>query len=515
MIANTTLREIIRLLLLFSDYSDRKIERTTYCAHQTIGRLRKKLSKITLTIEGLKNLNDEELRLLFYPRSNKMNKSKVLPDLKGIYQEAIKTGKQKKSLIVMYLEYRIKYGEKAYGKTRFFELVREYLKLHRVVMKQFYLPGEVVFIDYAGSRVDYTVNGKEKMLNIFVACLGFSKKLFAFATKDMTSNSWLHGLEQALQYYGGVPEVITFDNAKAMVAKAGRLANLNDNAAAFANHYQCICDTSRVGTPTDNANAESAVKFVTQRILVPMKRDLTFFSQIEVNQYLQTQVELLNSQPFDKLTVSRNDLFNSKEQKQLTPLPPTPYKAFHTRRVIQVPANYFILHKDHYYSVPYHLAHKRVVIEVSDKTLQVFHQSQLVAEHDLSDTLMGRTQILAHLKPEHLAEQNKNKETYVKWAQDISEDVEAFVDKQYEQTRNTHSRAIGKRCATLQKLCDTCGEEVFSEACHYALKHDLTTPTDLSLVIRAKAYKINTSSSVLSHQNIRGKSYFIGENTHE
>lgn len=122
-----------------------------------------------------------------------------------------------------------------------------------------------------------------------MTCLGFSKKLFAFATHDMTSNRWLQGLANALQYYGGVPEVVTFDNAKAMVFKAGRLANLNDNAAAFAKHYQCICDISHVGTPTDNGNAESAVKFITQRILVPMKRDLTFFSQKEVNQYLRSR----------------------------------------------------------------------------------------------------------------------------------------------------------------------------------------------------------------------------------
>lgn len=515
MIAMATLREVIRLLLLFSDYSDRKIERITRCTHQTIGKLRKKLSTKVLSAEQFKNLNDDELASLFYPKLNNISTDKVQPDLKGIYQEVTKSGKHKKSLIVMYLEYRIKYGIKAYGKTRFFELVRKYLKSHRVVMKQFYLPGEVLFIDYAGSRVDYTVNGKIKMLYVFVACLGFSKKLFAFATKDMTSNSWLQGLEQALRYYGGVPEVITFDNAKAMVTKSGRQAVLNDNASSFARHYQCICDTSRVGTPTDNANAESSVKFITQRVLVPMKRDLTFFNQTEVNQHLQEKIEQLNNKKFDKLTVSRNDLFEQKEQAQLALLPITPYKTFHTRRALHVPANYLILHDDHYYSVPYHLVHKKVVIEVTDKTLEVFYQSQLVAQHLLSDKIMERTQIAAHMKPEHLAEQNKNKGAYMEWAHTIGEDVENFIDKQYEQTRNTHSRAIGKRCATLQKLCDTCGEEVFSAACHYALKHSLLTPTDLSLIIRAKAYQTSTDLVAPSHKNVRGKLYFIGESTHE
>ena len=517
MIAMTIQREVIRLLLLFSNYSDRKIERIAKCSHQSIGRIRKKTKVFQLTIEQLNSLSDNELRVLLYPKISKANADKVLPEseLKSIYQEITKTGRQKKSLIVLYLLYRIKYGDKAYSKTRFFELVREYLKSHRVVMKQFYLPGEVLFIDYAGTRLSYSINGKEIWLYVFVTCLGFSKKLFTFATKDMTSKSWLQGLEAAMQYYGGVPEVITFDNAKAMVIKAGVIANLNDNAAAFAKHYQCICDTSRVGTPTDNGNAESGVKFITQRILVPMRRDLSFFSQVEVNAHLLEQVELLNSQPFEKLTVSRNDLFNQKECTALRTLPTSLYKPFNTRRVIKVPANYLILHDNHFYSVPYSLAHKKVVVEVTDNQLRVFHQSLLVAEHLLSQEVMGCTQLTEHLKPAHLAEQNKNKSVYMDWAHNISEDAEAFIDKQYALTKNPQSRAVGKRCASLQKLCDKCGKEVFSAACHYALKHNLLTPTDLSLVIRAKAYKKDTSASAPPHHNIRGKSYFTEENEHE
>ena len=517
MIALTLLREVIRLLLLFGDYSDRKIERITKCTHQTVGKLRKKLNDVELTADRFKVLKDDELKVLFYPKLLQVLSNKVLPEevLKRIYKEVTKTSKQKKSIIIMYLEYRIQYGDKAYGKTRFFELVREYLKSHRVVMKQFYLPGEVLFIDYAGTQLEYSVNGKSKRLYVFVACLGFSKKLFAFATKDMTSKSWLQGLEAALQSFDGVPEVITFDNAKAMVIKAGVIANLNDNAAAFAKHYQCICDTSRVGTPTDNGNAESGVKFITQRVLIPMKRDLTFFSQSEINAHLAEQVERLNQQPFEKLTISRNDLFEQKEQGQLKALPSTRYNPFNARRVMKVPANYLILQNDHYYSVPYHLAHKKITVEVTDSQLRVFHQNQLVVEHDLSQTVMGCTQLSEHLKPEHLAERNKNKSVYMAWAKEISKDVEQFIDKQYAQTNNPYSRAIGKRCASLQKLCDTCGQEIFSEACHYALAHDLLTPTDLSLVIRAKAYLPKANSSVPTHQNIRGKSYFDEGEQHE
>lgn len=46
----------------------------------------------------------------------------------------------------------------------------------------------------------------------------------------MTSNSWILSLIKALMYYGGGPEVVQFDNAKAMVTKASKVAQLEIRA---------------------------------------------------------------------------------------------------------------------------------------------------------------------------------------------------------------------------------------------------------------------------------------------
>ena len=514
MLAITKVREMSRLVLLFGSYSNRKLESMCDYSHQRIGEQRQKLTALNVTWPDIKSSSDNELKSLFYPKLIHRMTKKIEPDYDVIYQEVIKKGKHKKTLAVLCFQYREKYGIKAYKESRFYELVRNNLKTRNVFMKQLFLPGEVLFIDYAGTRIKYRVRGKEKYLYVFVTCLGFSKKLFAFATKDTTSKSWILGLTKALENYGGVTEVIQFDNAKAMVTKAALIAILNDNAKSFARHYGCICDTSRVGTPTDNPNAESAVKFISQRVLEPMNKDFSFFSQVEANQHLEQEVEKLNDAHFQKQPYSRNTLFDSKEKAYINGLPSIPYQSFILQKEIKVPSTYLIPYKGHEYSVPYTLAHKEIVIRITEDKFLAYDTIKLVAEHELSFETSGFTRIAAHMKPSHLAEERKSKKTFISWAHGISEDVEVYIEKQYNLTRNPQSRVVGKRCIALQKLCDKCGEEVFSKACCYANEHEWFEPKDVELIIRAKVFKDKDEPRQLEHQNIRGKTYFE-EQSHE
>lgn len=513
MIAIYILREVLRLLLMPSQLTFARIERMTGCNHQTVGELHKRLIASSITLKDLDSLDDSELRQAIYPKILHKRHAKVLPPFTDIRQEVLKKHKQKKTLIVMFLEYKQRYGALAYGKSRFFQLIRENLKQHQVVMKQLYLPGEALFIDYAGVQLKFIDNGKEIRTPVFVACLGYSKKIFAIATKDMTSLSWTYGLAQALKTLGGVPEIIQFDNAKAMVTTPGKLAQLNDNAREFTKHYECAADTSRVASPKDNANAEAAVKFITQRIIIPMKQDLTFLSLAEVNQYLFTEVEKLNELPMQRKGVSRNDLFYADEQAQLSALPLTPYEPTIYHTSIKTPSNYHIRYLNNEYSVPFELANKYIEIRVKGEKLYIIAQSQVRAIHQLIDGFNNVVSLDAHLQPKHRAESRKSKDQFVLWARRVGVDAERIVIKQYEQyeqCKNSKSRSAGKCCGELQKLCNDYGAEAFCDACEYGLMHDMATPTDIKLILKAKAYETLAPTALIAHENVRGKDYFGG-----
>lgn len=513
MIATHIFRNVLWHLIFYADYSNRYIASLTRCSHPVVSTIRLKLAELQLTWLVIKQMSNSQLKAVFYPKLTNRQSDKVEPDYAEVLRQKQLPRKKQKSLALLYIEYRIQYGSRAYKQTVFYGLIRAFLKKNNATMTQFYRPGEVMFIDYLGSKAKYEKNGKVVLLPVFVACLGYSKKIFAFATKDMKSESWVQGIKKAFEYYGGVPEVVQFDNAKAMVTTAKLIALLNENARAVSEHYGNICDTSRVGTPKDNANAENTAKIVTTKIIAPMNQDMTFFSESEVNAYLYTEVECLNNHPFQLHDYSRQDLFEEKEEQALMLLSAKPFTPFIHSKPYHVPATYLVEHNEHRYSVPYTLIGEKVHIRITLDEIIVICEGKEVARHNISDEKGGVSIEQSHMKPSHLAEQRKSKPVFMAWAKEIGLAAEQLIEKQYAKTSNPNSRVIGKHCTALQKLEAKVGSEIFLSACRYVLEReaeDLLSPTDIELVIRAKAYEEEDVPQELLHANVRGSHYFEG-----
>lgn len=514
MLATNIFRNVLWHLIFYADYSNRYIASLTRCSHPVVSTIRSKLAELQLTWLVIKQMSNRELKAVFYPKLTNRQSNKVEPDYAEVLRQKLLPRKKQKTLALLYIEYRIKHGKRAYKRTVFYALIRAFLKKNNATMSQFYRPGEVMFIDFLGSKVKYQKNGKEIFLPVFVACLGYSKMIFAFATKDMTSESWVLGIRKAFEYFGGVPEVVQFDNAKAMVTTPKLIALLNENARAVSEHYGNICDTSRVGTPKDNANAENTAKIITTSVVAPMNQDITLFSAIEVNAYLLSEIERLNCQLFQKYDYSRKDLFEGKEKQALMLLPAKPLTPFVDTKSCLVPATYLVEYNEHRYSVPYTLVGEKVHIRITAEEIIIICGDNKEIRHSLNDEKGGVSIEKSHMKPSHLAEQRKCKPVFMAWAKEVGPEAECLIEKQYAKTSNPNSRAIGKRCIALQKLEAKVGSEVFLSACRYVLKResqDLLSPTDIELVIRAKVYEEEDVPQELLHANVRGSNYFEGD----
>ena len=70
---------------------------------------------------------------------------------------------------------------------------------------------------------------------MFVAGLGCSQLLFAWAAEDMKSRNWLDCHQRLYTFYGGVPQLIVPDNPRALVSDACRYEpKLNETVRDFA-----------------------------------------------------------------------------------------------------------------------------------------------------------------------------------------------------------------------------------------------------------------------------------------
>jgi len=504
------IRVVLYYICNFAHLSNRDVKKAMQneCSHQFVGSLKNKAKAQNLTWPQVVDLDDDALQARIYEKVFNKITDKAEPNYDAVYQNNLLPKKRRKMRSQLYIEYRNQHGELALKPSQYHAKVRRHLKIRKASMRQFYRPAEILFIDYAGTQLKFSNNGKATFVHVFVACLGFSKKLFAFATPDMTTESWLAGLKAAFEYYGGVPEVVLCDNAKAMVTRAGSIPKMNEKALEFSRHFSFLFDTSRVGTPTDNGNAEAAVKFITMNILVSMNTDLTFFSLNEINQYLLKEVERLNNQPMKVIGVSRNALFDEQEKATLGELTPVCFDLFVKRRVVEVPKTYMVLHDGFYYSVPHDLRGEKVELVEREKSLTVVHKGKVKACIDLTDKSLRNKYLPEHMTPEHRAEANKNKDVYLAWASDIDTAVVDFIELLYSKTKNPHSRLVGKACAAIQKLYQSYDESDFIEACRYALAHGYDTYSELQLILRTRAFADCDEPNTVEHHHIRGKDYY-------
>lgn len=191
---------------------------------------------------------------------------------------------------------------------------------------------------------------------------------------------WLGAHVRAVQFLGGVPEVVVPDNLKSGVSRPHRYEpDLNPSYQDWATHYGVAVIPARVAKPRDKAKVEVGVQVV-ERWLLARLRHRPFFSLAELNQALSEALPALNQRPFRKLPGCRQSLFETLECPLLRPLPAQPYQYAEWKQV-RVNIDYHVEVDGHYYSVPYGLVKQRLEARLSAPTVELFHRGQRVASH--------------------------------------------------------------------------------------------------------------------------------------
>ena len=246
--------------------------------------------------------------------------------------------------------------------------------------------GDKMFVDYAGDKLTYVdrKSGKERSVETFVAILGASGLTYAEASVSQEKEEWIRSNERAFWYFGGASDAIVPDNLKSAVNSADRYEpEINPDFAEFAEYYGTVILPARVREARDKALVENAVKLVYQRIYAPL-RNRTFYSLEELNEALWGLLEEHNNKAFQRLKISRRELFERTERGALKSLPAVRYP-MKTTKWVTVQFNYHVeLREDlHYYSVPYYLYQK----EPKTKMKMVYDDRIVALYYDYPEVL--------------------------------------------------------------------------------------------------------------------------------
>ena len=315
-------RDVLRLYEL--GFNQRSIARATGVARSSLQEYLRTAQVEGITYERAALMTDTELREAFKKQRPGRSKVEVIgPDFAQVHTSMM--SRKGVTLELLWKEWKAtSSGEYSY--STFCRRYHEHSKHTQVVMRQSYSPGELLLSDYAGATLAYwECDGKEHVIEVFVACLGFSNLIYAEASRSQTSADWINSHIRAFSYFGGVTSAVVIDNLKAGVTKSDRYEpEINKIFQEFGAHYTTTIFPVRACKPRDKAKVEQAVQQVERDILAPI-RHRRFMSLEEINVAITELLEQLNSRKMKDYGVSRRELFSSSEKEALKPLPALPF----------------------------------------------------------------------------------------------------------------------------------------------------------------------------------------------
>jgi transposase len=449
----------------------------------------------------------EQLEARLYPDKGSSRRKIPQPDWKYIHKELKRKGV---TLSLLWVEYRQEHQD-GYGYSQFCQHYREWKQQLNPIMRLKHKAGEKLFVDYAGQTVTVVdpETGERREAQIFVASLGASNYTYAEAHWAQSLPNWIGAHVRALEFLGGVPEIVVPDNLKSGVTSPNLFEpDLNPTYQDFARHYGIAVVPARVRHPRDKSKVEVGVQVVERWILARL-RDRTFFSLAELNRALAELLVGLNQREMKHLGQSRLELFEEVDRPALSSLPAQPYE-FARWKKARVHIDYHVSFDKHFYSVPYTLTGKEVTIRATEKTIEIFYQRKRVASHPRS-TAQGRFSThRVHMPPEHQFYSQWSPERFLHWGEDIGEQTAELIRRALDARR--HPEQAYRTCLGILGLAKRYSPERLEAACRRANSAGICSYKGVHNILKNKLDQRQIEPApdtcLPSHENIRGEDYY-------
>ena len=495
----------------------RKIEKATGVARSTIGDYLKRFKSLALSLEEIERLDDDALRLKFFPEINSVVVSrKPMPNMNYLHEELKKRKQTKVTLQLLWEEYKQDHPD-GYEYTQFRVHYRRFKQRLNPSMRQVHLSGEKLFVDYSGLTMPIynPRTGEIDKAQIFVAVLGASGYTFVHATPSQKQEDFIYSHTLCYDFFRGVPKVVVPDNLKsAIISHTKKGVVLNESYADLNRHYGVAINPARPYRPKDKAKAEQGVQAI-QRYILARFRHHKFFSVDELNEAIGTLLDDYNHKVIKHLEKSRTQLFEELDKPYLNGLPANRYiyKQFKLAKVNQ---DYHVILEKCYYSVPFQYLKEEVELRYSTQSLYIYHKHKLLATHPRLHRVGETSTLHEHMPTSHQYQEEKMNPNRVRsWAKSIGQQSLLFVEDAFEKVE--HAPNAYRKIVAILSLAKVYGKVELELTLQYALNNRTTSSKSIRSILDKKLYlsqSINTTSPKRNHslfnehKNIRGASEY-------
>ena len=418
---------------------------------------------------------------------------------------------------LLWQEYRSEHPE-GYGYSQFCVHLRRQVAHRDLTMALEHKPGEVLMVDFAGKKMRWVDrdSGEEHECEVLVAVLPFSQYSFCIAVASQSLPDFIHGLNQALLFFGAIPKVLLSDNLKAYVSRADRYEpTFTQLCEQLGAHYQIDLQATRVARPKDKASVENAVTQVYRRIYAPLRQEV-FHSLEDLNEAVLGQLMRHNVQPYQKKDGTRQSLYKKYELPQMRALPADLFEIKKIARA-KVQRNYhvFLGEEKNFYSVPWQYAGKEAEVFYTDCTVEVYVAQKRIAMHQRL-FLRGR-QYRYQTREEHMPRHHQE------WKKAQGYDAAYFLEQarligpaaqwamQQVLLGRIHEPQAYNSCKGILQLAKKYTPERLEQAAKRCQPAGKATYNMLKRILQLKLDQVEELPVQLSlglHENIRGPEYY-------
>lgn len=281
------------------------------------------------------------------------------------------------------------------GYTGSYSLVADFVQKHKekqikkATIRFETAPGLQAQVDWKENLKMISKHGELFEVNIFLMVLGYSRMKFVKLTSDKTQKTLFEAMNEAFQYFGGIPKEIIFDNMATVVDRTNsRIGNvkLNTKFVQYAKDIGFNPITCRIYRPQTKGKVESLAKLV-DRLQVYNNEFETYEELEKIVKMFMKEInneisQGTNIKPIERLKKETKHLLSLPNQEVLNAYTTSP-------KEYKVSKESMITYKGQKYSVQTHLIGKSVSVKETDEYIHIYYTTNLVTKHRKSEKFLN------------------------------------------------------------------------------------------------------------------------------
>ncbi|WP_371168802.1 IS21 family transposase [Aliiroseovarius sp. 2305UL8-7] len=505
-------------LILQGRLNNTEISELTNSSRNTVREWRKRIGELQITLEDIVDLDDLDIRKIVTPGAFKRAHKFESPDWEQVLFERSERGVKGKTL---YREYIAKVPEhsRAMSRTTFYRTIRKHAADKKVTIAFDYEPGEMLQVDFVGRKkakqpILVDEKGMERDYEIFCAVSAKSRRMYVVAIESQAKLPVLAAFVSMLEFFDGVPVLVTIDNFKAAVAipRSSKCdARLTPEFQELADHYRFGLKAVRVRKPKYKAIVENGVGITQDDILAPL-RNRRFLSLAELNQAITELLAEVNSRPLSVQPYkSRDELFSTEDWLGFQPMPSHPFEPGRWILKVRAGLDYHVLAEGTRYSLPFRLANELTNIKLTPTTVHISHGGRTVATHLRQDNARRKITNPKHMPVAHRHAAMTRLTGMKNCVREIGSSAEKLIDMHFRTGRSPAKTA--KNAIRLSALTDQYPTERVAAACDRAITVGKPSAKTVENILASGLDTMSDESLdppelPEPQENVRGASYY-------